>query len=128
MPRAPDVHQEYVSQVVCGTAISSSLRTEHESPSADQGDDSMPTIIGHHDISKGKDQWLNSTKRDELFGQLGVTNIRTFVNPEDPTKVALLMDVPDMDAFASTMQSEAAAAAMEHDGVMPETLVILVEE
>jgi hypothetical protein len=88
----------------------------------------MPTIIGHHDISKGKDHWLNSPKREELFGQLGVTNIRTFVNPDDPTKVALLMDVPDMDAFASTMQSEAAAEAMEDDGVLPETLVILVEE
>jgi hypothetical protein len=88
----------------------------------------MPTIIGHHDISKGKDQWLNSPKREEIFGQLGVTNIRTFVNPDDPTKVALLMDVPDMDAFASVMQSEAAGKAMEHDGVLPETLVILVEE
>ena len=88
----------------------------------------MPTIIGHHDISKGKDHWLNSPKREEVFGQLGVTNIRTFVNPDDPTRVALLMDVPDMDAFASAMQSEAAAEAMQHDGVLPETLVILVEE
>ena len=50
------------------------------------------------------------------------------MNPDDPTKVALLMDVPDMDAFASVMQSEAAGEAMEHDGVLPETLVILVEE
>jgi len=88
----------------------------------------LPTIIGHHDISKGKELWLNSPKRAELFGKLGVTNIRTFVSPDDPTKVALLMDVADMDAFASTMQSAAAAEAMEHDGVLPETLVILVEE
>lgn len=88
----------------------------------------MPTVIGHHDISKGKDHWRNSPKREEVFGQLGVTNIRTFVNPDDPTKVAILMDVPDMDAFASAMQSPAAAEAMEHDGVLPETLVILVEE
>jgi len=88
----------------------------------------MPTIIGHHDISKGKDLWLNSPKRAEILGKLGITNIRTFVNPDDPTKVALLMDVPDMDAFASTMQSGAAAEAMEHDGVLPETLVILIEE
>jgi hypothetical protein len=88
----------------------------------------MPTIIGHHDISKGKDHWLNSPKRGEVFGQLGVTNIRTFVSPGDPTKVALLMDVPDMDAFASAMQSEAAVEAMDYDGVLPETLVILVEE
>jgi hypothetical protein len=32
-----------------------------------------------------------------------------------------------MDAMASFMQTEAAAAAMEHDGVLPESLVILVE-
>lgn len=87
----------------------------------------MRAIIGHHNISKGKERWLNSPKRDEIFGQLGVTNIRTFVNPDDPTKVALLMDA-DMDAFASVMQSEAAAEAMEHDGVLPESSVILVEE
>ncbi len=88
----------------------------------------MPTLIGYHDISKGKDHWLNSPKRQEVFGQLGVTNIRTFVNLEDPTKVGLLMDVPDMDAFAAAMQTEAAAEAMEHDGVVADTLVILIEE
>jgi len=42
--------------------------------------------------------------------------------------VAVLMDVADMDSFAAAMQSEAAAEAMAHDGVKPETLVILVEE
>lgn len=88
----------------------------------------MPTVIGHHDISKDKDHWLASPKREELFGPLGVTNIRTFVNPENPTQVAVLMDVADMDALMAAMQSEAAAEAMQHDGVVPETLVILVEE
>jgi hypothetical protein len=88
----------------------------------------MPTVIGHHDISKGKDQWLASPKREELFGPLGVTNIRTFVNPENPTQVAVLMDVPDLDALMTAMQSEAAAEAMAHDGVVPESLVILIEE
>ena len=88
----------------------------------------MPTVIGHHDISKGKDHWLTSPKREELFGPLGVTNIRTFVNPENPTQVAVLMDVADMDALRAAMQSDSAAAAMAHDGVVPESLVILVEE
>jgi hypothetical protein len=50
------------------------------------------------------------------------------VNPEDPTKVAIVMDVPDLDAVMAAMQTAAAAEAMEHDGVVPETLVILVEE
>ncbi len=86
----------------------------------------MPTIIGHHDV-KDKDHWLASPKREEFFGPLGVTNIRTFVDPQNPTRVAVLMDVADMDALMGAMQSEEAAEAMAHDGVLPETLVILVE-
>lgn len=88
----------------------------------------MPTVIAHHDISKGKEHWLASPKRREVFEPLGVTNIRTFVNPENPTQVAVLMDVADMDALTAAMQSEAAAQAMSHDGVIPESLVFLVEE
>ena len=87
----------------------------------------MPTVIGHHKITKGAEHWLKSPKRKELFGPLGVTNIRTFVDPQDPTRVAVLMDVPDMDAFAKAMQSPGAADAMAYDGVVPETLVIMVE-
>jgi hypothetical protein len=86
----------------------------------------MPTVIAHHDV-KDKDHWLASPKREEFFGPLGVTNIRTFVNPQNPTQVAVLMDVADMDAVMAAMQSKAAAEAMEYDGVLPETLVILVE-
>ena len=86
----------------------------------------MPTIIGHHDV-KDKDHWLASTKREEVFGPLGVTNIRTFVDPENPAQVAVLMDVADMDALMAAMSTESMAEAMAHDGVLPETLVILVE-
>jgi len=86
----------------------------------------MPTVIGHHDV-KDKDHWLASRKREELFGPLGVTNIRMFVDPQNSTRVAVLMDVPDMDAFMAAMQTEAAGEAMAYDGVLPETLVILVE-
>jgi hypothetical protein len=88
----------------------------------------MPTVIGHHDISKDKDHWLSSPKRAEVFGAPGVTSIRTLVNPNDPTQVAVLMDVPDMEALMAAMQSDAAAEAMAHDGVVPESLVILIEE
>ncbi len=86
----------------------------------------MPTVIGHHDVKDTK-HWLASPKREEFFGPLGVTNIRTFVDPENPTRVAVLMDVPDMDAMAAAMQTPAAAEAMAYDGVIPESLVILVE-
>ena len=87
----------------------------------------MPTVIGHHDV-KDTDHWLASPKREEFFGPLGVTNIRTFVDPQNRTQVAVLMDVADMDALMAAMQTAGAAEAMEHDGVLPDTLVILVEE
>jgi hypothetical protein len=86
----------------------------------------MPTVIAHHDV-KDKDHWLASPRREEVFGPLGVTNIRTFVDPQNPAQVAVLMDVADMDAVMAVMQTEAAAEAMAHDGVLPETMVILVE-
>ena len=86
----------------------------------------MPTVIAHHDV-KDTDHWLASPKREEFFGPLGVTNIRTFVDPQNPNRVGLMMDIPDMDAVMAAMQTDAAAEAMTHDGVLPETMVILVE-
>ena len=86
----------------------------------------MPTLIGYHEI-KDPQHWLSSPKREELFGPLGITNIRTFVDPQNPTRAAVLMDVPDLDAFQAAMQTQAAADAMSHDGVLAETLVILLE-
>jgi hypothetical protein len=86
----------------------------------------VPTVIAHHDV-KDKDHWLASPKREEVFGPLGVTNIRTFVDPQNPTQVAVLMDVADMDVVMAAMQNKEMAEAMAYDGVLPETLVILVE-
>jgi hypothetical protein len=86
----------------------------------------MPTVIAHHDV-KDTEHWLASPRREEVFGPLGVTNIRTFVDPQNPSQVAVLMDVADMDAVMAAMQRPEMAEAMDHDGVLPETLVILVE-
>jgi hypothetical protein len=46
----------------------------------------MPTVIGYHEVKDSK-HWLASPKREEVFRPLGVTNIRTFVDPENPTRV-----------------------------------------
>jgi len=86
----------------------------------------MPAVIGYHEV-KDTDHWLASPRREEFFGPLGVTGIRTFVDPQQPNRVAVLMEVPDMDAVAAAMETQAAADAMEHDGVLAETLVMLVE-
>ncbi len=86
----------------------------------------MPTIFAHHDVND-TDHWLASPKREEFFGPLGVTNIRTFVDPTNRTRVGVLMDVPNMDAVMAAMETAEAGDAMAHDGVLPETLVMLVE-
>ena len=86
----------------------------------------MPTVIAYHEIDD-REHWLASPKREEFFGPLGVTNVRTFLDPENQNRAALLADVPDMAAFEAAMQTREAAEAMEHDGVRPETLIVLVE-
>ena len=86
----------------------------------------MPAIIAYHNVKDVK-HWLASPRRREFFGPLGVTNIRTFVDPQNKARVGVTMNVPDLDALMKAMQTKAAADAMAHDGVQPETLVILVE-
>ena len=41
----------------------------------------MPTVLAYHDVTD-VDHWLASPKREEFFGPLGITNIRTFVDPQ----------------------------------------------
>jgi hypothetical protein len=86
----------------------------------------MPTVFGYHDV-KDRDHWLSSPKREEVFGPLGVTNIRTFIDPDNASRVGVLMDVADLDAVMAAMGNQEMADAMAHDGVIPESLVILVE-
>jgi hypothetical protein len=86
----------------------------------------LPTVFAHHDVTD-KDVWLASSTREEFFGPLGVTNIRTFVDPTNPARVGVLMDVPDLDALAAALQTPEAAEAEARDGVVAESLVVLVE-
>ena len=87
----------------------------------------MPTVIATHEV-KDTAHWLSSPKREEIFSTIGVTNIRTFVNPQNRNSVGLIMDVPDMDAMMAMLQSEEGKAAAEYDGVLAETIAIFTEE
>src|SRR2546430_16827327 len=84
----------------------------------------MPTIFGYHDV-KDKDHWLASPKREEFFGPLGVTNIRTFVDPQNPTRVAVLVGGADKDARLAAVQNEAGPPAKADERVLPPNLVVL---
>ena len=85
----------------------------------------MATVMIVHEVDD-VDHWLASSKRDEVFGPMGIA-IRTFVDPDKTNQVGLIAEIPDMDAYREVMASEAAADAMKIDGVRPETLVVLVE-
>jgi hypothetical protein len=85
----------------------------------------MATLLVFHEVDD-VDHWLKSARREEFFGPLGIT-VRTFVDPESTNRVGLIAEVPDLDAFHQAMQTEGAADAMKHDGVRPETMVMLVE-
>ena len=86
----------------------------------------MPTVMAYHDVKDTK-HWLASPLRKQIFEPIGVTNIRTFTDPQMSNRVGLVMDVADMDRLTAFMQTKTAADAMAHDGVLPETLVILVQ-
>lgn len=78
----------------------------------------MPTVIATHDV-KDTAHWLASPKRAEIFATIGVVNIRTFVNPQHRNSVALIMDVPDMDAMMAMLDSDEGKAAESTMGSSP---------
>ena len=85
----------------------------------------MATYVITHEVDDVA-HWLSSPKREELFGPMGIT-VRTFRDPNWSNKTALIAEIPDMEAFKEVMQRAAAADAMRHDGVNPETLVVFSE-
>ncbi|NKK96890.1 hypothetical protein GFM02_01070 [Rhizobium leguminosarum bv. viciae] len=86
----------------------------------------MPTIMIYHDVKDTK-HWLASPIRKQVLEPIGVTNIRTFTDPQKSNRVGLVMDVADMEKLMAFMQTKTAADAMASDGVLPETMTFLVQ-
>lgn len=86
----------------------------------------MTRIIVHHDV-KDRALWLASGVRAEKFGALGVTDLQTFIDPTNPSRVGLSAEVPDLDALVAYLQTDDAAQAMATDGVIADTVVMLVK-
>jgi hypothetical protein len=78
----------------------------------------MPHVIV---IAKVKDvqHWLNSHKREEVLGRRGYTELKTYVNQEGSNRVALTMNVSDVDAVRADGQTQEVGDLTEHDGVIP---------
>jgi hypothetical protein len=86
----------------------------------------VPKILIHHDVDD-TEKWLAATTREEFFGPLGVTDIKTYTNPQKPTQVGLTMEVSDLDALTAALQTPEAAEAMKKDGVHGDSVVLCVE-
>ena len=87
---------------------------------------SMPTLLIFHEV-EDVDHWLTSPKRAELFSKYDVTQIRTFTDPQGSNRVGMILEVPDLSAMPKIMADDEASATMQHDGVRPETVLILQE-
>ena len=85
----------------------------------------MATMLVFHEVDD-VDHWAASTKREELFGPIGIT-ARTFRDPAGSNRVALIVETPDLETWEQVLQGEAAAEAMKHDGVRPDTIVGFIE-
>ena len=57
----------------------------------------MPRTLAFHEV-KDVPHWLSSPKREEFFGPLGCTEIKTYVDPEGSKRVGVTMNIADIDA------------------------------
>ena len=83
----------------------------------------METLLVFHEVDD-VDHWRTSPTREEFFGPLGMS-ARTFVDPSGSNRVGLIVEVPDLETFQQALESPEAPEAMKHDGVRPETIVVL---
>ena len=89
------------------------LESDRRTPT--EGTGTMSTHIAFHEVDD-VDHWLNSSKREEVFGPLGITT-RAFRDPAGSQRVGLIAEIPDMAAFQEFMQTKVAADAMTAGGV-----------
>jgi hypothetical protein len=85
----------------------------------------METLLVFHEVDD-VEHWLSSPKREEFFGPMGV-KARAFRDPDGSNRVGLIVETPDMETWENALQSDGAAEAMKHDGVRPESLLVLAE-
>ena len=113
------------AKVATNSLLGNVAREKLGSQFAKKKDSIMPKLVVMHEVDDVA-HWLASPKREEVFASVA-TNITTFVLPGDSSRVALSMDVADMDSFDELMKSDAAAEAMKYDGVRPDTMVMYVK-
>ena len=85
----------------------------------------MPTLLIFHEVDD-VEHWAASPRRAEEFAKIGAT-VRDFTDPQGSNRIGVIAEVPDIGAFEHMLQSDSAADAMQHDGVRPDTILVLSE-
>jgi hypothetical protein len=73
------------------------------------------------------EEWVRSSLRQRILEPLGITSGKSFTDTVPSNRVALYLEVPDIEAFRKFAASEETAQAQLQDGVRLETLVLLEE-
>jgi len=84
----------------------------------------MASVMVLHEVDD-VDHWLSSPKRAGIFAPLGISE-KTYIDPQGSNKVGVLLEVPDMEELKAILESDVGAEAMKHDGVPPETMLMLL--
>lgn len=71
--------------------------------------------------------WQGEDSRHELFKANGAAHVHTLQDPDNPNITGLIIAVTDMDALMAMLESEEGQAAAAEDGVMPETMKMLIQ-
>lgn len=114
-------------------ALAFSLPTlaDHHKKDAMKGRmDSMTHLVITHEV-KDAEHWLaawqGEDSRHKLFMANGAAHVHTLQDPDNPNITGLIIAVSDMDALTAMLESEEGQAAAAEDGVMPETMKMLVQ-
>jgi hypothetical protein len=102
----------------------------HEKDAMEEKMASMTHLMITHEV-KDAEHWLaawrGENSRQEMFKANGAAHVHTFQNPDSPNMTGLVVAVTDMDALTAFLESEEGQAAAAADGVIAETLTMLVQ-
>lgn len=102
----------------------------HEEEAMEEKMASMTHLVITHEV-KDADHWLaawqGEDSRHKLFQANGAAHVHTVQDPNNPNVTGLIIAVADLDKLMAMLESEEGQAAAAEDGVMPETMTMLVQ-
>lgn len=102
----------------------------HEKDAMKEKMASMTHLVITHEV-KDADHWLaawqGEDSRHNLFKANGAAHVHTLQDPDNPNMTGLIIAVADMDALTAMLESEEGQAAAAADGVIHETMKMLVQ-